>query len=46
MKELKSLLLFNARQRKGILILLFIVVVLQLGYFLVDFSSNSKIVVN
>lgn len=44
MKELKSLLLFNARQRKGILILLLVVVVLQLAYFLVDFSSNSKLV--
>ncbi|MDH3381734.1 MAG: helix-hairpin-helix domain-containing protein [Flavobacteriaceae bacterium] len=46
MKELKSLLLFNARQRKGILILLLVVVVLQLAYFLVDFSSNSKVVEN
>lgn len=46
MKELKSLLLFNARQRKGILILLFIVVALQLTFFLVDFSSYSKLVNN
>ncbi|MDP3352853.1 MAG: helix-hairpin-helix domain-containing protein [Flavobacteriaceae bacterium] len=46
MKELKSLLLFNARQRKGILILLFIVIVLQLAFFLIDFTSNSKIVNN
>ena len=42
MKNLKSLLLFNARQRKGILILLFMIVVLQFGFFLVDFTSNTK----
>ena len=42
MKNIKSLLLFNARQRKGILILLFMIVVLQFGFFLVDFTSNTK----
>jgi DNA uptake protein ComE-like DNA-binding protein len=42
MKELKSLLLFNARQRKGILILLFIVIVLQLIFFLIDFTAPKE----
>lgn len=42
MKELKSLLLFNARQRKGILILFFIIVSIQLAYFLIDFTAPEE----
>ena len=42
MKELKSLLLFNARQRKGILILFSFIILLQLAYFLIDFTAPKE----
>lgn len=42
MKAIKSHLLFNARQRSGILFLILIIVALQLSYFFVDFSSEEN----
>lgn len=42
MKELISLLLFNARQRKGILILFSFIILLQLAYFLIDFTAPKE----
>ncbi|MDP2089924.1 MAG: helix-hairpin-helix domain-containing protein [Flavobacteriaceae bacterium] len=42
MDKIKSHLLFNARQRKGILLLLLIIVVIQIAYFLVDFSVPKE----
>ncbi len=42
MKAIKSHLLFNARQRSGILFLILIIVALLLSYFFVDFSSEEN----
>lgn len=42
MKELKSRLLFNARQRKGILALVIVIVVIQLAYFFIDFIKPKE----
>lgn len=42
MKSIKSHLLFNARQRSGILFLLLIIIILQLVYFFVDFSTDKS----
>lgn len=42
MKAIKSHLLFNARQRSGILFILLIIIILQLVYFFVDFSTDKS----
>ncbi|WP_245181053.1 ComEA family DNA-binding protein [Flavobacterium sp. XN-5] len=41
MNKLKSLFMFTTDQRKGILALLFVIVVLQLGYYFVDFNDPT-----
>jgi len=46
MKYLKSHFWYNRSQRNGILFLVFIIVILQLTYFFVDFSSNDKTELN
>ena len=38
MDKIKSHLLFNARQRKGILFFLLMIITIQTAYFLVDFT--------
>jgi DNA uptake protein ComE-like DNA-binding protein len=42
MNKLKSLFMFTSDQRKGILVLLFVIVVLQLGYYFVDFTNPTN----
>jgi len=46
MKYLKSHFRYNRSQRNGVLFLVFIIVILQLTYFFVDFSSNDKVEIN
>ena len=46
MKYLKSHFWYNRSQRNGVLFLVFIIVILQLTYFFVDFSSNDKVEIN
>jgi DNA uptake protein ComE-like DNA-binding protein len=42
MKNIKSYLLFNARQRKGILYFLLIIIFIQIAYFLIDFTVPKE----
>ena len=42
MKNIKSLFMFTSDQRKGIFALLLLIIVLQLGYFFIDFSVLPK----
>ncbi len=42
MNKIQSLLLFNARQRKGIVLLFLLIIGIQLSYFLVDFSTPKE----
>ena len=42
MKNMKSLFMFTSDQRKGIFALLLLIIVLQLGYFFIDFSVLPK----
>lgn len=46
MKAIKSHLLFNARQRSGVLFLLLTIVILQLVYFIADFSNDDHLTDN
>lgn len=46
MKYLKSHFWYNIHQRNGIFFLLLIIVILQIVYVFVDFSSNEKVNVN
>ena len=41
MRGLKSHFVFNRSQRNGIFLLVLIIVVLQIGYFFIDFSSET-----
>ena len=41
-KKIPSYLVFTKEQRKGILLLFILIVLLQLAYFFLNFSSNSK----
>jgi DNA uptake protein ComE-like DNA-binding protein len=43
MNNLKSLFMFTSDQRKGIFVLLFVIVALQLVYFFVDFNLTQTI---
>lgn len=43
MNFFKSHFRYNKRQRNGIFFLLLIIIVLQIGFFIVDFSSNEPI---
>ena len=45
MKILKSHLSYNKRQRNGIFFLILLIILLQIGYYLIDFSP-SQIVIN
>jgi len=46
MKYLKSHFWYNRSQRNGVFFLVFIIIILQLTYFFVDFSSKDKAEVN
>lgn len=41
-KKIPSYLVFTKEQRKGVLLLFILIVLLQLAYFFLNFSSNSK----
>jgi DNA uptake protein ComE-like DNA-binding protein len=43
MKNIKSHFRYNARQRNGILFLVFLIIAIQVAYFLVDFSSGKPL---
>jgi DNA uptake protein ComE-like DNA-binding protein len=42
MNKIKSHLLFNARQRKGILFFLLMIIAIQMAYFLIDFTIPKE----
>lgn len=42
MNKLKSLFMFTSDQRKGIFGLLFVIVILQLGYYFIDFNNPTN----